>query len=66
MLPLELTRILGNYDGELTFQMVKMCGVRGAVEKWGMGSWCLVCVQQTCSVFSAAVVGAIQSLVFRS
>lgn len=39
MLPLELTMILCNYDSELTFQLVKMYGVRGAVEKWSMGSW---------------------------
>lgn len=44
MLPLELKRILCSYDSELTFQLVKMCGVRGAVERWSMGSWCLVSV----------------------
>lgn len=42
MVPLEVKRILCTYDHELTFQLVKMCGVRGAVEWWSMGSWCLV------------------------
>lgn len=42
MLPLELKMILCTYDSELTFQLVKMYGARGAVEIWSMGIWCLV------------------------
>lgn len=29
-------------DSELTFQLLKMCGVGEAIERWSMGSWCLV------------------------
>lgn len=55
MLLLELKMIFCTYDNELTFQLVKMCGVRETVERWSMGSWCLVsvsadllCIQSCC------------------